>query len=172
MPIHDAITQQIFVPDRLYHGTTDVRLAAIMIDGLRPNYPDKESMLSDYGVYLACDPNVALDMARAAAARHGGAPLVLSIRADELSGEYLMLDFNMPSGSHWSMSVVYRATLTPDMIAVEDVLGIDGNGVIPFNPEPGDPIAFDTAWERADEFIAHADRNNELACGFSTMSVS
>ena len=51
MPIHDAITQQIFVPDRLYHGTTDVRLAAIMIDGLRPNYPDKESMLSDYGVY-------------------------------------------------------------------------------------------------------------------------
>jgi hypothetical protein len=152
MPILENYTQRLYVPDRLWHGTTSRRLESIRVEGLRRDLP-KESMFSQDAIYFACDPRVAVDIAKSTATRRGGEPVLLSVASDDLDGRHLILDINMPGGQYWSIAVAYDAIIRRHLIFVDDLsLYTDYDGVIPFNPTPEDLIAFDLEWERADEF--------------------
>lgn len=145
------------LPERLYHGTTQGRLGAILREGLRHDLA-KESALSDAAVYLATDPAVAALAARRRAARHRDAPAVVSVASADLDPAEVRLDANLAGGVHWSRSIAYGRSVPGALLVAEPwgpMAALPAPMVEVEDPDHGDALlAFDLAWDRAEAFLA------------------
>jgi hypothetical protein len=78
-----------FIPEFLYHGTTDRNLEGMKRLGYLYSSPDSGMRKSDdskqrSGVYLTESPNLAASYARSATDTLGGSPVVIAIHRDKV----------------------------------------------------------------------------------------
>ena len=129
-----------------YHGTAGACLDAILAEGVRGDLDwDRRSWkVADVPVgtvYLTAEPWMALDYARRAAARFGGAPVVVEIATDRLDPALLVEDWDFPA---MQGSEAWRAGRYGDCPAADASVTLTGKvgyaGTVPPEAVPPEAI--------------------------------
>ena len=84
-----GIFNEWLLPEKLYHGTSDIYLDSILKEGLKINHEDKNSMLSLPLIYLTTSLEMASDFAKSVSHRKKGNPIVIEINSKYLSACFL-----------------------------------------------------------------------------------
>lgn len=90
-----GIYSEWLMPEKLYHGTTDVYLENLMLEGLKINNDNKNSALSRPFVYLTSSIEMAKSFAQSVAFRKGGSPIILEVDSTTLEADYIGFDLNI-----------------------------------------------------------------------------
>lgn len=83
------------LPDKLYHGTTDIYLESILKEGLKINHKEKNSVASMPLIYLTTSIEMAKSFGNSVAYRKKGNPIILEINSDLLEADLIGFDWNI-----------------------------------------------------------------------------
>ncbi len=121
------------LPEKLYHGTSDIYLDSILKEGLKINHEDKNSMLSLPLIYLTTSLEMASDFAKSVSHRKKGNPIVIEINSKILEADSIGFDWNI-SLKLCSQCITYQKSIEVNSI-VKNIESIKNAKMIFDEPE-------------------------------------
>lgn len=87
--------KQWLLPEKLYHGTSDIYLEDILKNGLMINHEKKNSALSLPYIYLTSSIEMAKGFAQSVAYKKSGNPIIVEIESEKLEADEIGFDVNI-----------------------------------------------------------------------------
>ena len=142
------------LPQKLYHGTTDVYLDGLLSEGLKINNENKNSALSMRFIYLTSSIELAKSFANSVAFKKGGKSIILEIDATTIDPDYINFDLNI-SLRLCTQCMTYEKSIPISKI-LENLDNI-GQATMLFNePEHLNvPVIWNLSEERTKEHLNH-----------------
>lgn len=109
------------LPERLYHGTSDIHLLDIFENGLGGVGMERRSALSTGSLYLSSSMEFAKSYAMGSAHNRSGIPIILEVSSLDLVGDLISFDWNLCL-RNCSVSIRYEGVV--DRFLVHGVEGV------------------------------------------------
>lgn len=128
-----GVYNEWLLPEKLYHGTSDIYLDSILKEGLKINHENKNSMLSLSFIYLTTSLEMAADFSKSVSHRQKGNPIIVEIDPQSLEADLIGFDLNI-SLMLCSQCITYQNNITIKNI-IKDISSIEHGKMIFDNPE-------------------------------------